>query len=77
MRFSSETLKKLEARFGEFKISQIVGDGNPYYIKFGYWKQVNLHRLQEIISPLTTVEEDTDYDDYDNERFMYILSKPL
>ena len=48
MRLSIETLKKIEAVFGEFDISQVLGGSKDMYLRFGYWNQINEGKLQEI-----------------------------
>lgn len=71
MRLSIETLKKIEAEFGEFDISQILGGDNGMYLRFGYWDQVATGKLQEIIGTSIVIEEDSDYDDDCGNRYMY------
>ena len=71
MKLSIETLKKIEAEFGEFNISQVLGGSNDMYLRFGYWNQVNTGKLQEIIGTSIVIEEDSDYDDDCGNRYMY------
>ena len=71
MRLSIETLKKIEAEFGEFDISQVLGGSNDMYFRFGYWNQINEGKLQEIIGTSIVIEEDSDYDDDCGNRYMY------
>ena len=58
-----KTLSKINEEFGEFEIGQTYGGGNPVYLRFGYWKQVDLNKLNEILGHLNRVVEDEDYDD--------------
>ena len=71
MRLSIEILKKIEAEFGEFDISQVLGGSNDMYFRFGYWNQINEGKLQEIIGTSIVIEEDSDYDDDCGNRYMY------
>ena len=32
-------LKKIEKEFGNFEIGQTFGNGNPVYLRFGYWNR--------------------------------------
>ena len=58
-----KTLEKINNEIGEFEIGQTYGGGNPVYLRFGYWKQVDLNKLNEILGHLNTVVEDEDFDD--------------
>ena len=58
-----KTLEKINNEIGEFEIGQTSGGGNPVYLRFGYWKQVDLNKLNEILGHLNRVVEDEDYDD--------------
>ena len=71
MKLGIETLKKIEAEFGEFDISQVLGGSNDMYFRFGYWNQINEGKLQEIIGTSIVIEEDSDYDDDCGNRYMY------
>ena len=58
-----KTLQKINEEFGEFEIGQTYGGGNPVYLRFGYWKQVDVTKLNKILGHLNSVKEDEDYDD--------------
>ena len=58
-----EILTKINETFGSFEIGQTFGGGNPVYLRFGYWKQVDVKKLNEILKPLNEVQEDEWYDD--------------
>jgi hypothetical protein len=73
MRIYLETIKKIEAEFGEFDISQVIGGSNDVYLRFGYWKRINSNKLQEIVGPSINVVEDDDYDDDCGYLFSYKL----
>lgn len=73
MRLSIKTLKRIESEFGEFDISQVLGGDNGIYLRFGYWDQVAIGALQEIIGTSIVVEEDSDYDDNCGSKYMYRL----
>lgn len=57
-----KTLEKINNEIGEFDLGQ-VGGSNDVYLRFGYWKQVDITKLQEILGHLNKVVEDEDYDD--------------
>ena len=44
-----KTLKEIEAEFGSFDIKQVMGGSNDVYLRFGYWRRVNVGKLQELI----------------------------
>ena len=73
MRLSIEVLKKVENEFGEFDISQVIGGTNDVYLRFGYWNQINIGKLSEILGEFIIVEEDSDYDDDCGYKYMYRL----
>lgn len=61
---SIEILKKIEAEFGEFDIKQVFGGSNDVFLRFGYWRRVNIGKLQELIGAgIRVVEDDIDDDD--------------
>lgn len=71
MRLSIETLKKIEAEFGSFDVSQVIGGGNNVYLRFGYWNRVNVQKLQEMVGNGNVVREDDLYDDDCGYKFCY------
>jgi hypothetical protein len=73
MRLYLETIKKIEAEFGEFDISQVMGGSNDVYLRFGYWNRVDVQKLQNIVGSGITIVEDDDYDDDCGYRFSYKL----
>jgi len=68
-----KTLKEIEAEFGSFDIKQVMGGSNDVYLRFGYWRRVNVGKLQELIGYSILVVEDDDYDDDCGDLFMYRL----
>jgi hypothetical protein len=59
-----ETLKEIESEFGKFDIKQVMGGSNDVYLRFGYWRRVNIGKLQELIGAgIRVVEDDIDDDD--------------
>ena len=58
-----KTLKEVENQFGDFQIGQVMGGGNDVYLRFGYWKRVDVVKLQEVIGNQANVVEDDIYDD--------------
>lgn len=70
---SIEILKKIESEFGSFDIKQVMGGSNDVYLRFGYWRPVNVGKLQQIIGESIRVVEDDDYDDDCGNLYMYRL----
>lgn len=73
-RININTLKKIEAAFGEFDLDQAVGNDKEVYLRFGYWRRVNIDKLQSILSPFNNVIEDDYYDDDCGYKFSYKLT---
>lgn len=69
-RIDIKQLKEVEEVFGSFDIDQTMGS-NEVYLRFGYWRRINLSKLKEIIGD--NVVEDSDYDDDCGDLFMYRL----
>jgi hypothetical protein len=67
------TLKKIELEFGDFDIKQVWGGSNDVYFRFGYWRQVDVDKLNQLLGNLNEVVEDCDYDDDCGYQFMYRL----
>jgi len=64
MRIDSDTLVLIRSEFGEFDLSQVMGGSNDVYLRFGYWRRVNLQKLQELVGcGIRVVEDDIDDDD--------------
>ena len=61
---NSDTLILIKEQFGEFDIKQVMGGSNDVYLRFGYWRRVNIGKLQELIGAgIKVVEDDIDDDD--------------
>ena len=58
-----KTLEKINNEIGEFEIGQVWGGDNDVYLRFGYWKRVDVNKLNEILGHLNEVREDDDFDD--------------
>ena len=67
------TLKKIEAEFGDFEIKQVFGGSYDVFFRFGYWRSVDVAKLQTIIGGSNEVVEDADYDEDCGYLFMYRL----
>ena len=64
MRIDGDTLVLIRSEFGEFDLSQVMGGSNDVYLRFGYWRRVNLQKLQDLIGgSIEVVEDDIDDDD--------------
>ena len=72
-KISIKTLKEIETQLGEFEVGQVHGGGNDVYLRFGYWKQVDLTKLQEVIGTTIKVVEDEDFDDDCGWQYSYKL----
>jgi hypothetical protein len=68
-----KTLKEIEVEFGDFEIKQVFGGSYDIYLRFGYWRRVDVNKLQQIIGNTTNVVEDDDYDDDCGWLFSYKL----
>jgi hypothetical protein len=68
-----KTLKEIEVEFGDFEIKQVFGGSYDIYLRFGYWRRVDVSKLQQIIGNLANVVEDDDYDDDCGWLFSYKL----
>jgi hypothetical protein len=73
MKIDIEKLKKIEEACGQFEIGRIMGCGDHNYLRFGYWKSVDVDSLSEILGPSIVVEEDSDYDDDYGWKYSYTL----
>jgi hypothetical protein len=61
---NSDTLILIKEQFGEFDIKQVMGGSNDVYLRFGYWRKVNIGKLQDLIGAgIEVVEDDIDDDD--------------
>jgi hypothetical protein len=61
---NSDTLILIKEQFGDFDIKQVMGGSNDVYLRFGYWRRVNIGKLQELIGAgIRVVEDDIDDDD--------------
>jgi len=64
MRIEAVTLVLIRFECGESELSQVCGGSNDVYLRFGYWRKVNLQKLQELVgSGILVVEDDIDDDD--------------
>lgn len=62
-KISISKLKQVEQELGDFEIGQVMGGSNAVYLRFGYWSQVDVQKLQNILGNSATVVEEDDYDD--------------
>jgi len=63
MKLTIKKLKEVENQFGDFEVGQVMGGGNDVYLRFGYWKRIDVVKLQEVIGNGIKVVEDDLYDD--------------
>ena len=69
-----KTLEKINETFGSFDIGQVIGMGNPVYFRFGYWKKIDVQKLQEILGQRNQVIENDIYDDDCGFQYSYIIN---
>lgn len=69
-----KTLEKINETFGSFDIGQIMGGGNKVYFRFGYWKKIDVQKLQEILGQRNQVVENDIYDDDCGFQYSYIIN---
>jgi hypothetical protein len=63
-KISIKTLKEVENQFGDFEVGQVMGGGNDVYLRFGYWRRVDVTKLQKIMgAAIQVIEDDLDDDD--------------
>lgn len=72
-KISIKTLKEVENQLGEFEVGQVMGGKNDVYLRFGYWKQINLETLQNILGWGVQVIEEEDFDDDCGWLYSYLL----
>jgi hypothetical protein len=64
MRIDADTLVLIRSEIGEFDLSQVCGGNNDVYLRFGYWRRVDLQKLQYLIGGgIDVVEDNIDDDD--------------
>ena len=68
-----KTLEKINETFGSFDIGQVMGGGNPVYLRFGYWNKIDVQKLQEILGHRNQVIENDIYDDDCGFQYSYLL----
>jgi hypothetical protein len=73
-RININKLKEIESQLGEFDIDQSLGGVKGIYIRFGYWKKVNINKLNSILSPFNTAVENDIYDEDCGYKYYYKLS---
>jgi hypothetical protein len=73
MNISPLLKEQLQAEFGEYKVDNVVGT-NQMFLRFGYWKRVDVDRLQSIIGDTISVTEDNLDDDDCGTLFSYKLN---
>lgn len=73
MEISIEILKKIEEEFGQFEIGRIIGGSNHNYLRFGYWKPIDIEKLHEILPVSIIAEEDSDLDDDCGWKYSYAI----
>jgi hypothetical protein len=72
MNISPLLKEQLQAEFGEYNVDNVVGT-NQMFLRFGYWKRVDVNKLQSIIGDTITVVEDNLDDDDCGTLFSYKL----
>lgn len=57
-----KTLSGVNEVFGDFEVGQTFGSGDVY-LRFGYWKQVDVDKLNEVLGVNNVVEDSWNDDD--------------
>jgi hypothetical protein len=73
MKIDIEVLKKIEEELGQFQVGRIMGGGDHNYLRFGYWKSVDIETLLNILPASIMVSEDSDYDEDCGWKYSYVL----
>ncbi len=66
-------LEEIKNEFGDFNVGRVWGTDNRNYFRFGYWKEVNLEKLQEIVGPSMVIVEHDDHDEDTGWRYSYMI----
>lgn len=77
MRISFEQLVKIKEEFGDYDISKVIGGSNDFYFRFGYWRPIDVSKLQEILGESNLVVEDDLYDDDCGYLFSYKIKDKI
>ena len=64
--------EQIQTEFGEYKVDNVVGT-TQMFLRFGYWKRVDVNKLQSIIGDTIAVVEDNLDDDDCGTLFSYKL----
>jgi len=64
--------EQIQTEFGEYKVDNVVGT-TQMFLRFGYWRRVDVNKLQSIIGDTITVVEDNLDDDDCGTLFSYKL----
>ena len=64
--------EQIQAEFGKYNVDNVVGT-TQMFLRFGYWKRVDVNKLQSIIGDTITVVEDSLDDDDCGTLFSYKL----
>ena len=62
--------EQLRVEFGDYKVDNVVGT-NQMFLRFGYWKRVDVNKLQSILGDTISVTEDNLDDDDCGTLFSY------
>jgi hypothetical protein len=64
--------EQIQAEFGKYNVDNVVGT-TQMFLRFGYWKRVDVNKLQSILGDTITVVEDNLDDDDCGTLFSYKL----
>jgi hypothetical protein len=64
--------EQIQAEFGKYNVDNVVGT-NQMFLRFGYWKRVDVNKLQSILGDTISVIEDNLDDDDCGTLFSYKL----
>ena len=63
MKLDIQKLQQLEDQFGPLELGQTLSREPELYIRFGYWRQVDLDALKALLPGVGVREDDWDDDD--------------
>lgn len=73
MILSSQTLSSISSQLGSFIIDRTIGGSNDEFLRFGYWRRIDVNQLQQIVgNEFEIIESILDSDDCGN-LFSYVI----
>jgi hypothetical protein len=73
MKININELKEIDKHLGQFEIRQSTSKNPETYLRFGYWRKINLKVLSKILELYANVYEESIYDDDTGWKYWYVL----